>query len=245
MSEKRAPPSWKVSALSFRGLPLLASNVDTLNDKMASSGDCSEGGCAYGFLQYEPSLVGNAVLLALFAVLVPIAFALGIRYHSSIFSTTIITGLFLEIIGYAGRVLLATGDGGHRVDFALSHIGTILAPAFIALAVFRLMPPIVAAYGEQFRAWRPRWHNAVFYIFTAAVVALQVAGGVLSTVPASSTLVSKPLRLEGAQVLTDARERYRYPPTCRRVRGSLRKLLRVRSPRSQICDSRPRTEAGS
>jgi hypothetical protein len=157
---------------------------------MASTGDCSEGGCAYGFLQYEPSLAGNAVLLALFAVLVPVALALGVRYQSSVFSTTIITGLFLEIIGYVGRVLLATSNRGRRVNFILSHIGTILAPVFISLAVFRLMPPIVATYGEQFRAWRPKWHNIVFYIFALAAVALQVVGGVLSTIPSNKPLVS-------------------------------------------------------
>ncbi|KAI1850209.1 hypothetical protein JX265_002106 [Neoarthrinium moseri] len=150
---------------------------------MASSGDCSKDGCYYGYLQYEPSLAGNALLLALFAVLLPIACILCHRYHSSVFSTIVATGLCLEVIAYASRLLLATHEDGDKTEFVLSYIATILAPTIISLAIFRLMPPVVAAYGEQFRAWRPSWHNVVFYALTAICVVLQAVGGVLSTVP--------------------------------------------------------------
>jgi hypothetical protein len=157
---------------------------------MASSGDCSRDSCSHGFLEYEPSLAANLTLLVLFAILVPLAFFLGIRYHSSIFSATIITGLFLEIIGYVGRVLLAQSDNGSRVDFALSQLGTILAPTAISLAIFRLMPPVVAAYGDQYQAWRPTWHNIVFYAFVTVCIVLQAVGSVLSTAPSDDNLVS-------------------------------------------------------
>jgi hypothetical protein len=157
---------------------------------MATSGDCSKDSCFQDVLHYEPSLAGNATLLALFALLVPLAFIVGIKYHSSVFSTTITTGLFLEIVGYVGRVLLARNDDGYKVDFILGYVGTLVAPTFISLAIFRLMPPIVAAYGDDFKTWRPNWHNIVFYVFTVICVALQAAGGVLTTLPIDSNLVS-------------------------------------------------------
>ncbi|ETS74634.1 hypothetical protein PFICI_13118 [Pestalotiopsis fici W106-1] len=163
---------------------------------MASTGgDCSRNDCLYTILQYSPSLVGNAVLLALFAILIPISCLLGFRYHSIVFSTTIVTGLLLEIIGYIGRVLLSLRDNGTRADYALSQLGTVLAPTTISLAIFRLMPPIVAAYGEQYRPWRPTWHNVVFYAFIIICIILQAVGAILSTVFDNSILYNFGIRL--------------------------------------------------
>lgn len=158
---------------------------------MASSGDCSGDSCSYGFLQYEPSLAGSATLLALFALLLPLALFLGVRYQSLVFSTTIVTGLFLEIVGYISRVLVTRNDNGYKVDLILAQLGTVLAPAFVSLAIFRLLPPIVAAYGDQYRAWRPNWHNIVFYAFTTICVILQVVGSVLSTADVGKALVRR------------------------------------------------------
>ncbi|KAH6652669.1 RTA1 like protein-domain-containing protein [Truncatella angustata] len=153
---------------------------------MASSGDCDRNSCSYGFLQYEPSLAGNVVLLAFFAILIPIALFLGFRYQSLIFAVTITTGLSLEIIGYVGR-LLARSNKNNKADFILFQLGTLLAPIFISLAVFRLMPPIVAAYGDRYRAWRPAWHNIVFYAFSAVCIVLQTIGSVLSMLADTKT----------------------------------------------------------
>jgi hypothetical protein len=168
---------------------------------MASSGDCTSGTCSQDLLQYVPSLAGNVTLLALFAILIPLAFGLGIKYQSSVFSTTVITGLFLEIVGYVGRVLLARNDTGFKVDFILSYLGTILAPSFISLAIFRLMPPIVAVYGEAFQAWRPTWHNLVFYAFTAVCIVLEAAGGIMSTLPDDTNLVSMVIQQHSKRLL--------------------------------------------
>ncbi|KAH8670826.1 RTA1 like protein-domain-containing protein [Xylariales sp. PMI_506] len=167
---------------------------------MASPGDCSEGRCAYDSLQYEPSLAGNVTLLALFAILVPITLILAFQYQSSVFSTTIVTGLLLEILGYVGRILLATGTHAYLAAFTIFLIGTIVAPAVISLAIFRLMPPIVGVYGETFQPWRPRWHNVVFYAFTAACVALGVVGSVLSTVSQDFMVNTIGVRLQVASL---------------------------------------------
>ena len=158
---------------------------------MVTTGNCSTvAGCSETFFHEKPSLAGSVVLLATFAILIPIAFALGVRYQTSIFATTIITGLALELLGYIGRLLLALDDASTKTDFILSLVGTVLAPTIIALALFRLLPPIVATYGDNFQTWRPQWHNSVFYAFTAVCVVLQVAGAVLATVPTDSTTVS-------------------------------------------------------
>ncbi|KAF7514780.1 hypothetical protein G7054_g15008 [Neopestalotiopsis clavispora] len=160
-----------------------------------TGGECSRDDCLYAILQYSHSLAGNAALLALFAVLLPASCVLGARYHSTVFSTTIFSGLLLEVIGYVGRILLALSRNQTRADYALSQLGTVLAPTVISLAAFRLMPPIVAAYGEQYRPWRPTWHNVVFYAFTIICLVLQAVGAVLSTISDNTILYNFGIRL--------------------------------------------------
>ncbi|KAI1207316.1 RTA1-domain-containing protein [Annulohypoxylon truncatum] len=148
---------------------------------MASSADCASGYCPRVFLTYEPSLAGNAVLLALFAVLIPVTFALGIKYKSSIFAATVDTGLALEVVGYIGRVLLHSSPND-RSYFILFIIGTVIGPTFICAALFLIMPQIVAVYGEEFRSWRPDWFSYLFYALLTISAALELAGGIVSTI---------------------------------------------------------------
>lgn len=139
---------------------------------------CTTGTCTY--LPYLPSLGGNAALLALFAALVVLGLLLGIRHNSSVFATTVISGLAFELIGYVCRILLRN-DGANEDIYVLSETATIIGPSFIALAIYRLLPPVVAVYGAGFRVFRPAWHNGVFYLFTAVCVVLEILGEVLAT----------------------------------------------------------------
>ncbi|KAI1142535.1 RTA1-domain-containing protein [Hypoxylon sp. FL0543] len=148
---------------------------------MASSPDCTSSSCSRVFLTYEPSLAGNVVFLVLFAIIIPLTLALGIKYKSSIFATAVSTGLALEVVGYVGRVLL-NGNPADRSDFILFLIGTILGPTFICGAVFLVLPQIVAIYGEEFCSWRPAWFSFLFYALTALSLALELAGGLVSTI---------------------------------------------------------------
>ncbi|KAI1372916.1 RTA1-domain-containing protein [Hypoxylon crocopeplum] len=148
---------------------------------MVSHVDCAVGHCSRIFLMYEPSLAGNVGFLVLFAVLIPLTLALGIKYRSSIFATTIATGLALEVLGYIGRVLLHNNPT-ERSAFILFLIGTVTAPTLICGAIFIVIPRVVAVYGEEFRSWKPIWYPFLFRALTAASLLLQLAGGLLSTI---------------------------------------------------------------
>lgn len=156
---------------------------------MASWGDCTSSHCPRVFLTYEPSLAGNAVFLALFAALIPVALGLGIKYRSSIFATTVATGLALEVVGYIGRVLLYSSPTD-RNGFIIFLIGTVMGPTFICAAVFLVIPQVVAVYGEDLRSWRPIWYHILLLAFTAASLVLELAGGLVSTIQDKSAKVS-------------------------------------------------------
>ncbi|KAI5923183.1 RTA1 like protein-domain-containing protein [Camillea tinctor] len=161
---------------------------------MASSVDCNTSNCSRVFLTYEPSLAGNAVLLGLFVVLIPITLVLGSRYRSSVFATAVATGLALEVMGYIGRVLLH-GSPNSRGDFIIFLLGTILGPTCICGAIFLVMPRIVAVYGEEFRSWRPAWYLFLFYALTIISLVLELVGAIVSTVLDEDDLVTTGTRV--------------------------------------------------
>ncbi|CAJ2503031.1 Uu.00g104250.m01.CDS01 [Anthostomella pinea] len=155
---------------------------------MGSSAHCT-GDCSRVFLANTPSLGGNAALLVLFAILIPIAFILGIRYKSSIFATTVTTGLALEVVGYIGRVLLHGSPNG-RGPFIVYLLGTTTGPTCICGAMFLMMPRIVAVYGEEFRSWRPFWHPFLFYALTTVSLVLDLVGSIVSGIQDNSDLIN-------------------------------------------------------
>ncbi|KAI1428586.1 RTA1 like protein-domain-containing protein [Xylaria sp. FL1777] len=141
---------------------------------------CVSADCSRVFLLQPPTLAGNAVLLALFAILIPLALLLGFRYRSLGFATAVATGLSLEVLGYIGRLLLRSHDN-NRADFAIFLIGTILGPTCICGAMFWVAPRIIAVYGEEYRSWRPVWYLALLSVLTIVSLVFEFAGSIAST----------------------------------------------------------------
>lgn len=155
---------------------------------MASSITCISANC----LRVPPTLTGNAILLAFFAILIPIAVALGARYKSLGFATAISTGLSLEVVGYVGRLLLHSHHN-NGIDFTIFLVGTTLGPTCICGAMFWIVPRIVAVYGDQYRCWRPVWYLLLFSVLTIVSLVLEFAGSIVSTVQDAPTAVCKSL----------------------------------------------------
>jgi hypothetical protein len=159
---------------------------------MDSSSNCTSADCSRDFLTRPPVLAGNVVLLALFALLIPTALAMGIKYRSSGFATAIATGLVLEAVGYIGRLLLHKNPNS-RTDFVLFLVGTTLGPTCICGAMFSVIPRIIAVYGEGYRTWRPARYLLLFSALVTVSFVLELAGSVVSMVRDKPTLVCRPM----------------------------------------------------
>jgi hypothetical protein len=55
---------------------------------------------------YVPTLAGNTVYAAAFGILLAVQLGLGIRHKTWGFMIGMICGLILEVVGYAGRIML-------------------------------------------------------------------------------------------------------------------------------------------
>ena len=72
--------------------------------------NCTLQTCCYeqGYVEYAPVLGGNAAYLAIFAIFLCLQTGIGLFYRTWGFWIGMVCGLILEIIGYAGRIMLRT-----------------------------------------------------------------------------------------------------------------------------------------
>jgi hypothetical protein len=59
-----------------------------------------------GEITFQPTLAGNGLYLALLVILLLLQLTLGIRYRTWGFMVGMCSGLLLEAVGYAGRLML-------------------------------------------------------------------------------------------------------------------------------------------
>lgn len=69
---------------------------------------CTLGTCplSEANFTYVPTLAGNVLYLALFAVMLPAQVVMGMRWKTWGYLIGMVGGLALEVIGYAGRIQL-------------------------------------------------------------------------------------------------------------------------------------------
>lgn len=109
------------------------------------TGDCATCPFPGSYLPYTPSLPGNAFLLAAFAALVPTSLFLGYRFPSLGFTLNFVTALCLEVLGFAGRLLLRK-EAGSKTFFALYLLGSVLGTTAFASALFVVLPHVFGVY---------------------------------------------------------------------------------------------------
>lgn len=115
------------------------------------------------------------MLLAAFAVLVPVVLFVGVRFRTPLFSATLSAGLLLGVAGFLGRVLLKTSPQSQGL-FLLSLLGTVLGPVCISAANFLTLPHILSIYGDHISPIQPMVAGAVLYGLAAVAAVLEVVG---------------------------------------------------------------------
>lgn len=137
------------------------------------TGDCTACPFQGSYLPYAPSLPGNAFLLAAFAALIPTSLFLGYRFPSLGFTLNFVTALCLEVLGFAGRLLLRN-QGGSRTFFALYLLGSVLGTTALASALFVVLPHVLGVYeGKGVRGARVA---VGFMVLLVVIVVLEIVG---------------------------------------------------------------------
>jgi hypothetical protein len=130
------------------------------------------------FYAYAPSVVGDAILLAAFALLIPIVLYWGSRCRTFLFSSFILFSLVLEILRYSGRILLHDNPDS-RSYFLLASLGTVLGPTFILIAMVCVFPRMLHTYGDGFCLNKPRSVGLVLDSLSYSSLVVELVGVVL------------------------------------------------------------------
>ncbi|KAH6690489.1 hypothetical protein F5X68DRAFT_203090 [Plectosphaerella plurivora] len=144
------------------------------------AGSCFPNDCPVpgGFLRYQPSKEGNAVILAAFAALIPVTLGLGYRFRAPTFALLLTAGLLMEVVGFSARVLMHNSLAD-TTYFTLFLVGTALGPTLVAAAVFSILPHALTIYGKHVCPVRPRQVAFASASLVVIVGLLEVVGSVL------------------------------------------------------------------
>lgn len=128
------------------------------------------------YVQYPPDLGASAAYLGIFAAFLFIQFGLGTLYRTWGFWIGMVCGLILEVIGYAGRIMIRSNPFNLNI-FLLYFIPLGLGPAFMTASIYLTLARLVVVYGTQYSYFRPRTYTAVFVSFDITSLVVQAVGG--------------------------------------------------------------------
>lgn len=129
-----------------------------------------------GQLHYIPSFTGNVLLLALFVAFLIAHIAIALRYKTWTFLIAMVGGLVLEIVGYAGRIMLHQDDFNEN-NFIIYLVGLTIGPAFFSAAIYLCLSRVIAVFGTRLSYFRAKTITAVFICCDVISLVLQAGGG--------------------------------------------------------------------
>lgn len=138
--------------------------------------DCPVEATTYG---YYPSLGPNAALLAVYAVLFFSQIIVGFMKKVYSFSAAMAAGCFLEMLGYAGRIIMHDNpwsDSGMRIQIVCLIIG----PSFIAGGIYLTIKHFIRMNGPEHSRLKPNLYTWIFIGCDIGSICLQAAGGGLA-----------------------------------------------------------------
>lgn len=143
-------------------------------------------------MEYIPSIGGNALYIAIFALCLALQLYFGIRYRTWGYMIATMSGFALEIIGYAGRVMLWQNPFDNNA-FLIYLVCLTIGPAFLSAAVYLCLARIVIVYGESLSRFYPRTYTLMFCSFDFIALVLQAVGGAIASTALDRNTVSNPL----------------------------------------------------
>lgn len=138
-------------------------------------------------VRFLPSVPGNVTYAALLGAILLAQIGLGFIYRTWGFLVGMFCGLVLEVIGYAGRILLHN-DPFNFNNFLIYLIPLTIGPAFLTGSIYLCLSRIIIVYGEHISRLKPRTYAIVFMCSDFVSLLLQAAGGAIAAVATTQSL---------------------------------------------------------
>lgn len=141
----------------------------------------------FGLLDYRPNLASNLIFVTLFGIGFVINTFLAIRYRIWGFLLAMGGACAMEVVGYAGRVMLWQ-DVFDMNNFTIYLVGCTIGPAFFSAGIYICLSRIMVIYGLPICRLNPRWITMLFIGGDVLSLILQATGGAIaSTTDVEST----------------------------------------------------------
>lgn len=155
--------------------------------------DCTKDTCpaSESIYGYAPSLAASIVFIVIFGISTVVFVVQGWKYRRTwlAFSIVFSLGCALETVGYIARVML-NNDPFSGTGFKLSVVLLTFAPAFMSGGIYLLLKHVCLAFGAQFSRLRPKLYTWIFVSCDIVSIILQAAGGALSAVANTQSLLN-------------------------------------------------------
>lgn len=130
-------------------------------------------------LQYQPSIPATSVAIAIFGLSLLVNVAQGCYFRTWGFMAGLVCGCILEIIGYAGRLIIHDNPFDFN-GFIIQIICITIAPVFFCGAIYVLLGRTIMLVDERMSRIPPRFLGWIFITCDIISLVLQAAGGALS-----------------------------------------------------------------
>ncbi|KAJ5723424.1 hypothetical protein N7488_001459 [Penicillium malachiteum] len=149
--------------------------------------DCTLATCpiSLAHVTYQPNLAANILFVLIFSVIMAAQAYLGTRFRIWTYMGAMIPGLILEVLGYAGRIMMHHNPFNFS-GFLLYLIPLTIGPAFFTAAIYICLGKIIIVYGEDISRLRPKTYSYIFITCDLIALVLQAAGGAVSSIATSS-----------------------------------------------------------
>ncbi|KIW84882.1 hypothetical protein Z517_00270 [Fonsecaea pedrosoi CBS 271.37] len=129
---------------------------------------------------YRPSLGASGALIALYSLCIIAQVLLGWRYRAWGFMSLMVLGCVDEIIGYVGRILYWQNPWA-QPGFIIQIVLITIGPVFFCAAIYVLLAQIVKYISLSSSRFAPKYFYWIFIPCDIISLALQAAGGGLSS----------------------------------------------------------------
>ncbi|TDZ35758.1 Sphingoid long-chain base transporter RSB1 [Colletotrichum trifolii] len=150
----------------------------------------------YSLYKYRPNLALNVLFLVLFAVAGAVHVFLGIRWRSWWFMSFMLAGCLSEIVGYVGRIIMYQNPF-EFVAFMLQIVFITSGPVYYTAAIYVTISKAITSFAPELSRIPPKAMYWLFISFDAFCLALQAAGGALSTTSKGSSHLGVNLAMAG------------------------------------------------
>jgi hypothetical protein len=185
----------------------------------------------FGQLHYVPSLAGNVLYLAIFALGLLIQIGLGIRYRTWGYLVAMIGGTGLEIVGYTARIELHIDDFNNNF-FIIYLVGLTIGPAFFSAAIYLCLARIIAVYGTGLSWFTPRFITCLFMACDFVSLLLQAAGGALASLANTKSQEQTGVNIMIAGLSTQVVSTFTFICICCQLVWSVRRHPAMMNPNS-------------